>query len=177
MVHTPQRWLKFGNWIRFTILLIFVGIGVAFTNCDNVIIRVKPPATTSQSSVRESLICTEPPQGPDVKARVLFVVDLSGSNFSGNDGRGTGTDPDKEYRVGAIRRFVNSHANNKKIGYGLIGFSGTAAYSFISNSSSQPIYSSDLTQVDAALENLRIAVDSGATPYKAALALVKQAID
>jgi hypothetical protein len=109
---------------------------------------------------------------------VLFVVDTSGSNFGGNDGRAIATDPLKTYRYSTLKTFIDGHANNPQISYGFITFQATVAQALINNGGdpTQPIFTSDLPTVYKALTTFDQAVDQGATPYKASLQLASQAI-
>ena len=120
--------------------------------------------------------------------KILFLVDTSGSNNSPTDSTGTyvcdpttavclmPTDPNKVFRGGAITNFFNEYSSHTNIQWGFSTFSGTIAQSMILNPNSQPVFSSDPTQMQTAITAFMKSTDGGATPFHSALQLATQMI-
>ncbi len=149
---------------------------IAMNNCSNVRLE-KTPEQASFSSLSLNQICTATPDSDHI-SKVLFLVDMSGSNFNGNDGNGVGTDPDKSYRAQIMRNLVLSNFDSKQIYYGFIGFGQATAVALINEGGDQekPIFSNDRAKFNQALSAFSLITDQGATPYKAALKMAEQAI-
>jgi Mg-chelatase subunit ChlD len=107
-----------------------------------------------------------------IPLKLLFVVDMSGSNFSN-----PGSDPNKVMRAGSIQQFFNDYNAKTNFSWGFIGFQGSSAEALITNGSvSSPRISSDKNDMQSAIDNFKGQADSGNTPYKAALNMAKQVI-
>lgn len=107
---------------------------------------------------------TQIKQGNIVK--VLFLVDGSGSNFGANGS--TPSDPDKQWRIDVVGRFLDAHIENPAIRYNFTLFKGTTAKSHI-NPNGEPGFSSDRTVVVEGFRSFTNVADGGNTPYRAAL--------
>lgn len=151
---------------------------IAMNNCDNVHLSLATPVQTNSLSKAVPEICALPPTVAERNTKILFLVDMSGSNKFGNFGSGTGTDPDKTFRTKLIKDFVDSHASNDQIYYGFIGFQESIARAYINDGSDQsPIFTNDVTKVYDAIQRFNTDPDGDATPYKAAMTLGISAID
>ena len=157
------------------ILLIatLFGVVVATNACENVSLSLMQGQTASSS---ESLpeVCASPPVETALRSKVLFLVDESGSN-AGNPP--PGTDPQKTFRSTVIQNFVTKYRSNPQVFYSFVVFNGSSARAFINNGAdTQPIFSNDATQMDAALVRFKSETDQDRTPYRAALAMATAAI-
>lgn len=110
-------------------------------------------------------------QGSVVK--VLFLVDGSGSNFGANGS--LPSDPDKQWRIDTVGRFVDAHIENKNVLYNFTLFKGTTAKSHI-NPNGEPGFSSDNNEVAEGFRSFMNVADGGNTPYKAALRTARNMI-
>lgn len=88
--------------------------------------------------------------------RMIFVVDVSGSNTGNN-----GTDPQKAVRAGSIQRFYNSYANKTNFSWSFITFANNSANTLIANANS--------AAMQGAINTFNGMDDKGETPYVAAL--------
>ncbi len=95
--------------------------------------------------------------------RMVFVVDVSGSN-SGNNG----TDPQKAVRAGSIQRFYNSYAAKSNFSWTFITFANSSANTLIANANS--------AAMQGAINNFNGINDNGNTPYVAALDKTEESI-
>jgi hypothetical protein len=97
--------------------------------------------------------------------RILFMIDDSGSTLT--------TDPDKNYRVATIQKFIQDYGGNSNLSYTFGYFSGTTAQEFdvlqskfVGGVASNPV--GDSGQLSTALLTYEAHTSSGNTPYKAA---------
>lgn len=152
--------------------LVSVGVlAVAMNNCDNVKLSLMPPPVV-QASKAIPEICAFPPTEKEKLTKILFVVDSSGSNFTG-----PGTDPDKSYRYNLMKDFIDKHSHIPQIYYGMIIFRLDKAIAYINDGNDQsPVFTNDLSRVDAALDRFMSEPDEYTTPYRAALTMAQYAI-
>ncbi len=141
------------------------------TSCNNVKINQAPETVGDLSS--KSLFCAEPPKIIGQTTKILFIVDQSGSNVTGNTTGASPTDPDKSRRKGAIEKFYNSHKGNQYIKWGFISFNVNSTDSFIPASQN---YFGDDADLEAAIDQFEAKTDDNGTPYGTALALAQTAI-
>jgi len=107
-----------------------------------------------------------------VPIKILFVVDMSGSNHSS-----PGTDVDKSLRGGSIQQFFNDYQAKANFSWGFVGFQGTKAMAFINDGSvGTAEFSSQSGDMQAAIAQFYGTTDDDYTPYKAALKMATQAI-
>lgn len=109
--------------------------------------------------------------------KVIFLVDVSGSNLTGPRGDSDqGTDPEKKFRFGVINEFFQKHGGKPSISWSFITFSGTKAKALIkSNDDQQPQFGNqDIMRTT--LLKFNDVKDDGATPYKAALRMAGRLI-
>lgn len=131
-------------------------------------VNIRPAGDDFLSIQAKGQICTEEPASVSLFAKILFVVDTSGSNVSGNGG--AGTDPGKALRYGSMLEFVqrmSASESGRYISWGLITFNNGNAISYVGDENRY--FSNDISEMEIALENFRNAGDSGSTPYVAAL--------
>lgn len=100
--------------------------------------------------------CREELQALTVPVRMIFVVDISGSNA----GR-SGTDPDKDVRAGSMQRFFNSYSSRVNFGWSLLTFAGASAIVITQNANA--------LSMQNALNSFSSMKDEGNTPYVPAL--------
>lgn len=108
-----------------------------------------------------------------VPAKILFVVDESGSNFG--EGGEDPTDPKKIFRSTSMQKFFNDYRTNPQFSWGLIGFSESSARPIIA-ANKTAVFSSDPVKVQAGLDAFATRKDGGYTPYKAALQAIQTLI-
>lgn len=157
---------------RFLGFFVAVGVlAVAMNNCDNVKLSLLPPPTVLVSKGIPE-ICALPPTEKEKLTKILFLVDSSGSNFNA-----PGTDPDKSYRYNLIKDFIDKHRHIPQIYYGMIIFRLDKAIAYINDGNDQsPVFTNDLSRVEAALARFLSEPDEYTTPYRAALTMAQQAI-
>ncbi|MCB0391733.1 MAG: VWA domain-containing protein [Bdellovibrionales bacterium] len=163
---------KFLN-IYFIVTLLLVSI-YAFQNCGEY--KLLPEETVELPLEIDSKFCLEPPEKKTKWSKIVFVVDVSGSNATGNSSiGGPPTDPDKSRRSQAIETFVNKYRNNEYYKWSMIMFHGDAAIPLVTDGDS-PIFS-DVTALDQAIETFKGYQDIDGTPYLAALTTVESLIE
>lgn len=89
----------------------------------------------------------------------VFVVDVSGSNFS--NGSTGGTDPNRVVRGDSIERFYNTYKAKPNFGWSFTTFAQSAANVLLAMGNA--------TQMLNAINTFRAMSDAGNTPYEAAL--------
>ena len=111
-------------------------------------------------------------------ARVLFVVDQSGSNKNGpNDRPGDASDPDKKFRSGVLNKFLKENEKKDNVSWGLVAFNNSSSNNLLGESvGNNQVYFSNAPSFKNALKRFNAREDVGATPYKSALAMLKKAI-
>ncbi len=110
--------------------------------------------------------CSEQLESITTPVEMVFVVDMSGSNFENNGG--PGTDPNKTIRAGSITSFFNHYKTKNNFSWSLVTFKGSAASTLAS--------SDNAASMDTAIVQLMSMSDSGGTPYGAALDNAHQAV-
>jgi hypothetical protein len=116
--------------------------------------------------------------------KILFVVDTSGSNvdstyniINGQSILTPPTDPQKDFRGGAISDFLSDFGHKSNFQWGFMTFAGTSANASINAGSSQsPIFTADPNEMGDAVDSFYSKRDTGATPYGAALSLAAKAV-
>lgn len=145
--------------------LLGFGVILAFQNCDQSRLVLNAELASAKS---DGEICAIAPSTFDNYTKVLFVVDKSGSNAT--------TDPNS-YRVSTITGFFQKYATNTMVKWGVVVFNGTDSQAYINNGSpQQPTFSSDVTEVQAAVTRIGTEGDNGATPCRSALSMARAAI-
>ncbi len=122
--------------------------------------------------------------------KILFVVDTSGSNVNvtanygstpncGNGGLCTPpTDPNKDFRGGAISDFLARFRHKTNFSWGFNTFSANRSIAYInSGSEDSPIFSDNPNSMNTALNRFNNSTDSGNTPYRQAVNLAAKAIE
>lgn len=107
-------------------------------------------------------------------AKVLFVVDQSGSNVQGADGLSSvGTDPDKKFRLSVLQKFYNDYSKKENVSWGLAAFNNGQAKNLMQNSLGITVpFSSKASDFKNAITTFSKRSDVGGTPYKSALNLI-----
>lgn len=107
-----------------------------------------------------------------VPAKFLFIVDMSGSNVSGDFG-GPPTDPDKSVRGGALQTFLNTYGAKTNFSWGFMTFNDNSATPLIGGAS--PMFSM-ASAMQTAINTFGGMTDVGNTPYSTALQTAAQAL-
>ncbi len=177
------------SFSRIIPLLSLVIVGALSSACSD----VNFSAVQKDSGSPGANPLTNPPSTcTDVESiyrqtKILFLVDASGSNVQttanqGSNGCGTHyctppTDPQKEFRGGAIGDFFRRYRHKTNFDWSFAVFQGTSAFSLIQGGNNQnPVFASKPTPMGYAIQDFYGIEDKGATPYKAALALAKRAV-
>lgn len=159
------------------ILMIFsmgliIGVGQGCSKVDlelqsrNDLLSLQPKAE----------LCVPPPKEIGKYSKVLFIIDVSGSN-----GAFGATDPGKTRRASAMEIFFNENQNNPFIEWGLAIFGGDveggARHLININTLGLTRNFGNGLDFQAALEEFRNTPDNNATPYVAALNRARNALD
>jgi len=151
-----------------------------FQNCSKANFGASSAASASSGGDANGLVhvpgsCHAQLLQATVPIKVLFVVDMSGSNF-GEYFR-AGTDPDRRVRGGSIQKFFDDYKAKSNFNWGFIGFRGSQALALINNGDTgSGRFSASVSDMSAALSTFNGMFDSGLTPYKAALSMATQII-
>lgn len=94
----------------------------------------------------------------------VFIVDTSGSNKLNNYGQ-AGSDPNRIVRGDSIERFYNTYKMKSNFGWSFTTFASTTANVLLTMGNA--------TQMSNAIASFRAMLDSGETPYVAALNAAK----
>lgn len=117
-------------------------------------------------------LCTLDPNLVNQQVKILFVVDISGSNVISAGGRPP-TDPTRDRRYGSLTRWLERRTPSPAEFYTMIEFSGNAANLPPSLINYDPIYAPFTNEIptfrNTVAEQRGSSTDAGATPYKAAL--------
>ncbi len=105
-------------------------------------------------------------------AKFLFIVDMSGSNVSGDFG-GLPTDPSKSVRGGALQQFLTSYVAKANFGWGFMTFNDSSATPLIGGAS--PMFS-NAAAMQNAINVFGGMTDTGNTPYSTALQTAASAL-
>lgn len=162
------------------ICLAFVGsIAFVMNACDNVRLSVKQ---IDQSSTSKTMgeICAAQPETKKNYTKILFLMDKSDSNDPQEVAGGQpwpGSDPDDTFRVSLLSDYIGRHKTNDQLMWGMIAFYADRASAYINSGNDQvPVFVPYGPKVDGALQRLKTDEDTGMTPYKAAMAMARQAI-
>ena len=110
-----------------------------------------------------------------VPIKVLFVVDMSGSNYM--NGSDPGSDPSRTVRGGSIQKFFDDYKAKSNFNWGFVGFQGSSALAFINNgNTSSGRFAPNTNDMTAAITMFEGLIDDSTTPYKAALDMSKAII-
>jgi hypothetical protein len=102
--------------------------------------------------------------------KMLFIIDMSGSNQSG-PGCTVGpncTDPNKTMRAGSIQKFFNDYGARSNFQWGFEVFNGTTSTPLIKAASGMPEFS-DGADMQAGINTFEGMLDTDNTPYMAGL--------
>jgi Mg-chelatase subunit ChlD len=110
--------------------------------------------------------CHQELRSVTVPVKLVFVVDVSGSNVK--NGKDPGTDPDKAVRGGSIERFFNSYRAKSNFFWNFITFADSSADAMIENANA--------SSMQTTIDSFMAMDDSGSTPYAAALDKAKLVI-
>lgn len=119
--------------------------------------------------------CQNQLQQSTVPIKLLFVVDTSGSNVNDTAADG-GSDPLKAVRGGSIQEFFNLYKMKTNFSWGFSVFSESSARALIGTSSA-PTFTTNASDMQAAINNFLASKDSGNTPYVAALDMAYKTIN
>lgn len=120
--------------------------------------------------------CRNQLQTLTVPAKILFVVDVSGSNAT--EKNGIGTDKDKSYRKGSIQKFFDDYSPKSNFSWGFQTFAYSSATSYIGDTYFTPsMFTNSAGDMQSALNQFMSAEDAGDTPYVAAIRKASAAID
>lgn len=124
------------------------------------------------------LTCTDILRTVNVPVKVVFSVDISGSNVDHYDSGGNalpGNDIGKSRRGGAIQKFFNAYGSRSNFAWSFLTFNDESSYSLI-GSPSNPRFSTASSQMSAAISSFYGLKDEYGTPYAAALSRIYQTI-
>lgn len=115
------------------------------------------------------------------ETKIMFLVDMSGSNSQGTYNIINGqnqyfpaSDPyPKAFRYGAINQFFTNYQNKTNFNWGFVGFAGTSATSYIGSGAQ---FTSNTSAMSQALQSFKAANDDGQTPYAVAIQAAARAI-
>lgn len=117
-------------------------------------------------------LCTLDPNLVNQQIKIMFVVDISGSNVIEAGGR-PATDPTRERRYGSLTEWLGQRTPNPAEYYTMIEFSGNTTVTSPLLQTYDPIYAPFTNEIptftDAVNQQRGSTTDAGATPYKAAL--------
>lgn len=164
----------FGTLTKITLLPLSVLLLMGFQNCSKANFSSSDSSSSTNDAsglVHSPSSCQAQLQQATAPIKLLFVVDMSGSNYTN-----PGTDPDKSVRAGSIQRFYDDYKAKSNFGWGFIGFQGTSAYALINNGSRATARFSDASSMQTAINTFDAWLDSDNTPYRAALNMAYSAI-
>lgn len=122
--------------------------------------------------------CVSVLQSITVPVKLLFVVDVSGSNVQGQGGD-PASDPNKSYRGGSIQAFYSDFKSRSNFNWGFETFQGSGAKALISSGMppmTSAIFSPNASDMQSAITAFQNTPDAGNTPYAAAMQMAQQAI-
>ncbi len=134
-------------------------------------------AQAEMASLETAKTCTISEMENSENVKVLFLIDNSGSNVEHMVNRipTPGTDPEKKWRMSAMRGLINTYANKENFHYGFISFKGDRSESLIYEND-HPSFSNNVDIIESALYDFSRISDEGSTPYRSALLLAKDMI-
>jgi len=161
------------KFIAIIILIVFLIIGLG-QGCSKLDLEIRQNVELFSLQPNAEL-CVPPPKEIGKYSKILFIVDVSGSN------RTSATDPNKVRRLQAMETFFNEHRSNTYIEWGLAVFGGNVpggARHLINKTSSGLVRNfGNSLDFEAALNEFRNEPDDNATPYVAALNRARNALD
>lgn len=158
-------------------------LGAAFASgCDNVRLSLEPvvePPVVVQSAGQ---VCAGNPETIEAATKILFLVDKSGSNRTGNPP----SDPTGAFRFDTINDFFQATRTDLSGGandvyWGLVVFAERNAQAnaralINAGDNQSPTFTNDGAAFEAALAEMRAEQDDGGTPYQAANQMALRAI-
>lgn len=124
-------------------------------------------------------LCTLDPNLVNQQVKIIFVVDISGSNALESGGR-PATDPTRNRRYGSLDKWLSKRTPNPAEYYTMIEFSGDSTIVPPSLKDYDPEYAPFTNEIptfsNAVAEQRASTTDAGATPYKSALNTVVNTI-
>lgn len=168
--------------LRQTALMLAVVFPLAFfQNCAETVFSGVETNNSQGDPDEVGPSCREELQNLTVPTKLLFVVDVSGSNFS--NGPGGGTDPNKTVRQGSIQAFFNTYQAKLNFSWGFNVFNNNDSRALIGAGGAQnpPIsgsgsFSNTASVMQSAITNFGSLPDTGSTPYLPALQLARNMI-
>lgn len=150
---------------------------LAYQNCSKVnasdITEDGSNAIVQNTPDTPTQTCTD---GKDITkpTKVFLVVDASASNITDPAGGWVGTDDNKVWRSKVINAIVAKYGNNPHISFGLVSFQGNTAGKEITAhihapGSNLPIFTNDMSAVQAGVDDFMKMVEGPYTPYPAAV--------
>lgn len=163
--------------LKFSVAILCMGLGACNAN-QYEFVAVPEPMNTGLGGGGPigvpSVTCSQQLQDLNVSAKVLFVVDTSGSNL--DDGAVKGTDHDKAYRAGSIQKFFNDYGGKPNFSWGFITFSNGGSKSWIGGFLSNQHFSNTASEMQTSLTEFLSNEDYGDTPYSSAISKAITAI-
>lgn len=100
------------------------------------------------------------------RTKILFVVDVSGSNVQNSPGK-PASDPDKSFRYNAMKKFLDKFRSRTNFQWQLVTFGKNSASSYLKSSTNgRPNFTANPTEMDKALAAfLKISENNNGTPY------------
>jgi len=171
------------------IALMSLTTNIFFQGCGDV--SFKKEAERSPSSDNTRFGNNDPIGDPQCETvnpdqhKFLYIVDQSGSNKKvtrgGTDYPGNDHLSGKPKRVGSISNFVDQYSDVPEFSHSLITFhapdSSNRTVNRTVDSDDAMVFTNDLTLFDEGLNDFKDENDGGYTPYKAALAAAKSALE
>lgn len=135
-------------------------------------------SSKSYSFTVRNLNCTTTLSQTTIPTKMMFVVDISGSNqsYPGCPISASCTDPGKTVRAGSIQQFFNDYGAYMNFFWGFITFHNTSAQALINNGNANSAIYSNAPAMQSAITAFESITDSGGTPYMSALNLATTAI-
>lgn len=116
-------------------------------------------------------VCTTTLSTTNIMTKMLFIVDMSGSNQSSTNCTlsSSCTDPGKKVRAGSLQAFFNDYGQRSNFQWSFSTFKVSSATALINAGSPwSPIFG-PATSMQNAINTFSVMEDSGGTPYMAAL--------
>ncbi len=166
---------------RFKISALLFSISLVATGCGQ---KVNFGGEESSSSVKTDIQPPTPIEpckpGETISykpIKFIIVVDQSGSNLTGSVLGGSGTDPKKKLRYGAMDSFLKQHGKKSNVEWSVISFANKSAIALTRKGRdiSTPVFT-DEAGMYAALGEFEAKDDGGTTPYIPALEMVRNLI-
>lgn len=151
-------------WLAIPALLT-----ISFMNCSRV--QLEQVEKVEYASLDpDATFCVNPPEEIGKYSKILFIMDVSGSNLT--------TDNGKVRRLAAMQNFFNRHSSNTYLKWGLEIFGGDvpgSAKHLIIDANRQNF--GDASQFQTALADFQATPDHNGTPYVGALNEARSALE